>query len=715
MPFRKHHLIPTIILVIVLGANFLSVRPVHADGENPPEPPAPTQVATEPSTEPPAEPSAESTPEPVEATPEPVEATATPLAEVLIQAPENTEVIVLDENGDSVSLASQEAAEIAEVTDPMWCPAGVLPGGSGSGCTSNFLTITALINHMRNNPSNYDEPGVIYFTPDPGTRSFTLTDAPTSLGSSFDILKTFDLTLQGGWNGSSSSPAIISETNFGNRPLTIGTDGSIPGGNPWIGNITLNDLMFSYASSTSVEIHTTTGDITLNNVDVDNQRNGGNTALLQSTSGDITVTDGIYDGNNSNSAGFSATTGSGSITISNSSFTENRKPGSGNNSDGATLSAPTVTLTNVTATNNDGNGITINSNTATLYNVVASNNGTDPPGLGGNQGSGVFFGGNLGSSLFVNGGAFDNNKEYGIELANPANTTIYVGSAPSCTNNVSGCTNGVLVDATPPTLTVPPDITTPATGPTGAVVSYTASATDNMDPTLPVTCLPPSGSTFPVGTTVVSCFATDTAGNSAIGNFQVTVTDTTVVVPPTPPAPTPTVPGSGTSTLGFSYSPSGSIPLIIPVTSGSVIDLDCGSAFWAFGIKLSFLGLCDHQTTLNDISPDNLPGALPDGYAFEMGLGVSILSENQAIEELPNGTGIQMDFPILSGSKDQFVVLYWDGSQWIEVSEQISAEEISQFVDGNSGNELFEVDTELDTFYQVLTTNKTGIFVLAKK
>ena len=39
MPFRKHHLIPTVILVIVLGANFLSVRPVHADGENPPEPP----------------------------------------------------------------------------------------------------------------------------------------------------------------------------------------------------------------------------------------------------------------------------------------------------------------------------------------------------------------------------------------------------------------------------------------------------------------------------------------------------------------------------------------------------------------------------------------------------------------------------------------------------------------------------------------------------
>jgi hypothetical protein len=675
MPFRKHHLIPTIILVIVLGANFLSVRPVQADGENPPEPPAPTQVATEPSTEPPAEPPAESTPEPVEATPEPAEATATPLAEILIQAPENTEVVVLDENGDSVPLVSQEAAEIAEVVDPIWCPEGVLPGGAG--CSASYTTISDLINNMVSNTAFYSQNGVIYFTADPGTGTFNL--SPTTLTGDFDTLKNYNLTLQGGWNGSLASPSLSGQTDFGSRPITIGSNV-----NPWVGNVTVKDIVFcgnlvtscSSINQVALTIYTTTGDITLDNVDVINQGNARNTASLNSGSGDITVTDGTYDGNALRSSGFSATTG-GSITIGDSSFTDNRIPGAAT-ANGATLSAPIVTLTNVSATGNDG--------------------------------SGIFF---AGSILFINGGTFNNNQRYGIELANPAATTIHISSAPTCTGNTLGCTNGV--DATPPTLTVPPDITTPATGPAGAVVVYSVSAVDNVDPIVSVTCLPLSGSIFPVGTTIVNCSAVDSAFNIGLGDFQVTVVNTSVVVPPTPPTSTPTVPGSGTSTLGFSYSPSSSTPLIIPVTSGKVIDLDCNSAFWAFGVKLSFLNLCDSQTILSNLDLNDLPGALPDGYSFEMGLDVSILSENQAIEELPNGTGIQMDFLILSGSKDQFVVLYWDGSQWVEVSEQISSEEVSQFVNENGGTELYQVETALDTSYQVLTTNQTGIFVLAKK
>jgi Ca2+-binding RTX toxin-like protein len=46
----------------------------------------------------------------------------------------------------------------------------------------------------------------------------------------------------------------------------------------------------------------------------------------------------------------------------------------------------------------------------------------------------------------------------------------------------------------------------------------------------PVTCLPASGATFPLGTTTVTCTATDAAGNARTGTFPVTVRDTT---PPT--------------------------------------------------------------------------------------------------------------------------------------------------------------------------------------
>ncbi|MDP2775293.1 MAG: HYR domain-containing protein [Nocardioides sp.] len=82
-------------------------------------------------------------------------------------------------------------------------------------------------------------------------------------------------------------------------------------------------------------------------------------------------------------------------------------------------------------------------------------------------------------------------------------------------------------DSTPPVLHLPADIAVDATGPTGAVVTYTVSATDDTDTSPAVVCVPSSGSTFPVGTTQVSCTATDDAGNSDTGSFEVTVAPVT--------------------------------------------------------------------------------------------------------------------------------------------------------------------------------------------
>ncbi len=84
---------------------------------------------------------------------------------------------------------------------------------------------------------------------------------------------------------------------------------------------------------------------------------------------------------------------------------------------------------------------------------------------------------------------------------------------------------------TPPVLNLPADITTEATSAAGAVVNFSATATDaedNPDPT-PV-CVPASGSTFPLGPTQVDCSVTDSGGLSDSGSFNVTVQDTT---PPT--------------------------------------------------------------------------------------------------------------------------------------------------------------------------------------
>ncbi len=56
------------------------------------------------------------------------------------------------------------------------------------------------------------------------------------------------------------------------------------------------------------------------------------------------------------------------------------------------------------------------------------------------------------------------------------------------------------------------------------MVTYTSTATDLVDGPLTPTCTPPSGSLFPVGTTTVTCTATDSEGNPATGSFTVTVT-----------------------------------------------------------------------------------------------------------------------------------------------------------------------------------------------
>jgi hypothetical protein len=85
---------------------------------------------------------------------------------------------------------------------------------------------------------------------------------------------------------------------------------------------------------------------------------------------------------------------------------------------------------------------------------------------------------------------------------------------------------GVIVDTTPPVLTLPVDIVAEATSPGGAVVTYAAFALDAVDGAVPVVCTPASGAMFPLGKTTVPCTATDLAGNVASGTFAVTVRDT---------------------------------------------------------------------------------------------------------------------------------------------------------------------------------------------
>src|SRR5262249_48203831 len=65
------------------------------------------------------------------------------------------------------------------------------------------------------------------------------------------------------------------------------------------------------------------------------------------------------------------------------------------------------------------------------------------------------------------------------------------------------------------------------------------SATDLVDGSRPVTCVPSSGSTFVVGATTVNCTASDTRGNSGSGSFTVTITLVDTTAPATSVAAQP--------------------------------------------------------------------------------------------------------------------------------------------------------------------------------
>jgi hypothetical protein len=97
--------------------------------------------------------------------------------------------------------------------------------------------------------------------------------------------------------------------------------------------------------------------------------------------------------------------------------------------------------------------------------------------------------------------------------------------------------DGGLPTPAPPVITTPGNITANATGLNGAVVTYLASASDVVDGAVPVTCVPPSGSLFPIGTTTVVCTAIDKAGNKATASFTVTINGNVTSTPPTFTAP----------------------------------------------------------------------------------------------------------------------------------------------------------------------------------
>ncbi len=132
----------------------------------------------------------------------------------------------------------------------------------------------------------------------------------------------------------------------------------------------------------------------------------------------------------------------------------------------------------------------------------------------------------------------DNCPGVGAPTCNPPSGTFFpIGATTvTCTvtdssQNQGQCTFKVtIVDIQPPQITCPPDkiVVTGKPCDASVLVNYPAPMASDNCPNVNVICVPPSGALFPVGTTTVTCTATDGGGNMAICSFKVTVYDVRV-------------------------------------------------------------------------------------------------------------------------------------------------------------------------------------------
>jgi len=189
-------------------------------------------------------------------------------------------------------------------------------------------------------------------------------------------------------------------------------------------------------------------------------------------------------------------------------------------------------------------------------------------------------------------------------------------------------------DATPPTITVPADIVTGPTGPSGAVVTFVVTASDPDDAAVTPSCASSptaglaSGSVFPLGTTTITCNAADPAGNpAATQSFTVTVAAADNVS---------NNPGPG-GTVATGTQPTSSDPFVTSVTTptGGLVSIAESPSSGTPPSGFSFLG--------EQVQVTAPPGSVASPIVFVFLVDASVLAANGItvadVQVFHNGAG----------------------------------------------------------------------------
>jgi hypothetical protein len=279
MKLKNRLIILSSIVILTLLVNLAFPVTALADEETPPP------LATEEPAEPPAE-------EPAEV-PTPTEEEPT-VAEVLEELPEGTEVVIVNEDGQAEPLATEQAAEIAAFSDPVWCPnTQSTPTPGSNGCTSAYSNMTDLLTYLTglNAGTGPSADGTIWIEDsydssvnDAAATNFTLD------GNTLTTWTNNTLTIQGGWDGNSGSDMISGSSEF-NVPVSVLN---------WGNHVTLNNLFFDNSTGNGLEVTTVfvaDADIVLTDIKSTDHSGSGAVIANNSTSGTVTINDGTFNRN----------------------------------------------------------------------------------------------------------------------------------------------------------------------------------------------------------------------------------------------------------------------------------------------------------------------------------------------------------------------------------------------------------------------------------
>ena len=391
------------------------------------------------------------------------EGEAETLAEpVLAQLPEGTDVVVLDDAGEVVPLATEEAAQAIATSDPMWCPDGVAPIANTNGCSNSYTSMTALLAAL-SGPNQPTQNGTIWIentynsdTAEPvGTTVVNINgDLPA-----YATWGNYSLTVQGGWTGTALGTISGTSLFSGDRLRIIN----------WRNDVTIRDIIIDNPSGgrgleIEIDPNGNAPNVTVENVEVNgNSSDRGAFIISPLSTGSVTVNNSTFTNNANDGLRILAM---GNVTLQDVSATGNGYFGvqiyntassaaapvqvlgtnvfTGNSVDGLLIrSNGEITLNNITAENNNGAG-TIIDNSSSIVNANVTITGTNSFSGNADRGVAVFTRGAISlSNITANG----NLTRTGAYLSNDFSGAVG-GVTISGANSFNGNnTSGLVIDS----------------------------------------------------------------------------------------------------------------------------------------------------------------------------------------------------------------------------------------------------------------------------